>query len=151
MRRSLALILALIVLASISSPQSRPARPIAVSMIQLIATPDKYDGKIVAVTGFLNLQYEGDAIYLHREDYRNDILENSFGVDTTEDMRKNKETLQQKYVRIVGAFHAGQGLRYKSFLGRITNIEACSVVSDPDHPLVDKIREMREKSNAPLH
>ncbi len=151
MCRSLALALALIVLASISASQGRSARPLAVSVIQLIASPDKYDGKVVAVIGFLNLQYEGDAIYLHREDYRNDILADALWVDTTENMRMNKEILQQKYVRVVGKFRAGQGFGHGFSPGGITNIEACSVVSDPDHPLVDKIREMHEKSNPSLH
>ena len=40
-----------------------------VSMIQLIANPQVYDNKRVRITGFLHLEFEGDAIYLHREDF----------------------------------------------------------------------------------
>ena len=40
-----------------------------VSMVQLIATPEKFDGKFVRVHGFLNLGFEGDSLYLHRETF----------------------------------------------------------------------------------
>jgi hypothetical protein len=39
-------------------------------MIQLIANPQAWDGKHVRVIGFLRLEFEGDALYLHREDLR---------------------------------------------------------------------------------
>jgi hypothetical protein len=38
--------------------------PLHVSLIQLIANPEKYDGKQVAVVGFLRLEFEGNALYL---------------------------------------------------------------------------------------
>jgi hypothetical protein len=37
-------------------------------MLQLIATPAAYDGKYVRVQGFVRIEHEGTAIYLHRED-----------------------------------------------------------------------------------
>ena len=37
-------------------------------MVQLLATPEKFDGKLVRVFGFLRLEFEGDALYFHRED-----------------------------------------------------------------------------------
>ena len=39
-----------------SASQVAPSRPIVVSMIQLIANPEKFDGKSVAVVGFLALE-----------------------------------------------------------------------------------------------
>jgi len=39
-----------------------------VSIIQLIANPAQYHGKKVIVSGFLNIEFEGTAIYLHRDD-----------------------------------------------------------------------------------
>jgi len=44
--------------------------PEDVSLIQLIANPQAYDGKTVRITGFLHLEFEGNAIYLHNEDFR---------------------------------------------------------------------------------
>jgi hypothetical protein len=37
-----------------------------VSLIQLIATPERYHGKFVEVIGYMNLEFEGNAIYLHK-------------------------------------------------------------------------------------
>src|SRR5262245_42923930 len=47
---------------------SAPGSPVPVSLIQLIATPDAYHGKYVRVHGFVRIEHEGTAIYLHRDD-----------------------------------------------------------------------------------
>ena len=39
-----------------------------VSMIELIANPEKYDGKNVSVKGIVNIGYESDAVFLTKED-----------------------------------------------------------------------------------
>ena len=39
-----------------------------VSMINLIATPEKYHGKKVMVEGFLHVQFEDNVIYMHKDD-----------------------------------------------------------------------------------
>ena len=61
--------------------------PQDVSIIQLIATPEKFDGKFVSLIGFLCIAFEGDSIYLHREDLEKGIPRNGLWVDT--------ETLQR--------------------------------------------------------
>lgn len=48
-----------------------------VSMVQLIANPDAFEGKKVAVIGVLNTEFEGDALYLHKEDLTARISLNS--------------------------------------------------------------------------
>lgn len=40
-----------------------------VSVIQLISTPELFNGKDVRVIGFLHLEFEGDAVYVHRDDF----------------------------------------------------------------------------------
>ena len=34
-----------------------------ISLIRLIATPEKYDGKRIQVIGYLHIEFEGTAIY----------------------------------------------------------------------------------------
>ncbi|MBQ2319145.1 MAG: hypothetical protein II378_03145, partial [Clostridia bacterium] len=41
-----------------------------VTMIQLIATPEKYDGQLVRVIGVGNLEFEGNCISLSKEDLK---------------------------------------------------------------------------------
>ena len=43
---------------------------IDVSMIQLIANPERYDGKLVRVIGVGNLEFENDSLWLSKEDYK---------------------------------------------------------------------------------
>ncbi len=45
------------------------AEPTDVSLIQLIANPTAHNGTRVRVEGFCNLQFEGNSIYLHKDDY----------------------------------------------------------------------------------
>ncbi|MBE6621024.1 MAG: hypothetical protein E7625_06665 [Ruminococcaceae bacterium] len=49
-----------------------PANPdaISVSMLQLITTPEKYDGKLVRVIGVGNIEFEGNCISLSKEDWK---------------------------------------------------------------------------------
>ena len=49
-----------------------------ISMINLIANPEKYFKEIIMVEGFINIEFEGDAIYLHEEDFKKLITKNGF-------------------------------------------------------------------------
>ena len=82
------------------------AEPIGVSLIQLIANPKDYDGKVVRVIGFVKLEFEGNAIYLHQDDYKHNITKNGLWVDVTDDVRKKQKDYDQKYVLVVGTFNA---------------------------------------------
>ena len=64
----------------------------------LIANPDRVDGKLIRVIGFLRLEFEGDVLYLHREDYENAILGNGIWVSVTPALAKQKATLNMNYV-----------------------------------------------------
>jgi hypothetical protein len=57
-------------------PGSSPRQPLSVSLLQLIATPDAFEGKYVRVHGFVRIEHEGTAIYLHREDYEHMLTKN---------------------------------------------------------------------------
>lgn len=115
---------------------------IAVSVMELIATPDRFDGKLVWVTGFLDLNLEGDVLYLHREDYQNLLRQNAIWVDTTEEMGKNRAGLNTKYVRILGTFRAGPRGNDRTLVGGITQIKEAKLWSDPAHPLAESVSRM---------
>src|SRR3984885_10517237 len=73
--------------ATIQAPE-----PLGVTLVQLIANPEKFDGKLIRVIGFLRLAHEGNVLYLHREDYENAILGNGIWVDATPAIMKQKAT-----------------------------------------------------------
>ena len=54
--------------------------------------------------GFLRLEFEGNVLYLHREDYDNAILGDGIWVDETSEMNKQRAKLNMSYVLLEGIF-----------------------------------------------
>jgi len=61
--------------------EGTPESPLDISMIALISDPAAYDGLFVRVEGYLSLEFEGTAIYLHREDCENFLCRNGLWVE----------------------------------------------------------------------
>jgi hypothetical protein len=78
--------------------------PTNVTLVQLIANPEKFDGRLIRVIGFLRLEFEGNVLYLHREDYENAILGDGIWVDVTPAITKRSATLNMKYILLEGVF-----------------------------------------------
>lgn len=93
------------------------------SLIRLIATPEKYDGKTIQVIGYLHLEFEGNAIYLHKEDYEKGLSENSFWVSFSKKIeKKNIMDYNDKYVIIIGTFKMDKKGHMGMFGGTLENI-----------------------------
>jgi hypothetical protein len=106
--------------------------PEDVSIIQLIATPGRYDGKLVRTIGFLRLEFEGDYLYLHQEDFKHAIMSNRVWVDIPENF-KNRGKLSMNYVIIEGVFGAKH-----SEIGRIRRAD---IWSNPAKPHSEDVRQ----------
>jgi hypothetical protein len=91
-------------------------------LIQLIANPEKYDGKQVQVVGFLRLEFEGDALYLHEDDYKNGIYGNAIGIGVTKESKWSKDDVNMRYVMVVGTFRAGKSNLHTGTIVKITNV-----------------------------
>ena len=89
-------------------------------MVQLIATPEKFDGKTIQVVGFLRLEFEGNALYLHREDYDHGIYRNAIWVDFPADQDAQK--VNGHYVFLQGIFEPTYTATWICFRSTITNI-----------------------------
>jgi len=81
-------------------------RPISVSLIQLIANPGSYEGKLVEITGFLELEFEGDSVYLHREDWEYQIYSNALWLNVGHCSDVKGGDLTRGYAVITGRFTA---------------------------------------------
>src|SRR5262249_46308494 len=111
------------------------AQPEDVSLIQLIATPEKYHGKFVRVKGYLHNQFEDSAIYFTKDDADHLIGENALWVSYSEKVQKqtldpkqkvdNLRYFDSKYVLIEGYFdkdgHGHLGA-FAGTIGRATRI-----------------------------
>jgi hypothetical protein len=97
-----------------------------VSLIQLIATPEQYDGQVVRVIGFVHIEFEGNAIYLHREDYEHNIIGNALWLDHPECVTGAKgKPLISGYALVEGTFNAKNRGHMSLFSGAIVNIKGC--------------------------
>ncbi|MCU1301439.1 MAG: hypothetical protein JWQ87_1723 [Candidatus Sulfotelmatobacter sp.] len=93
-----------------------------VTLVQLIANPERFDGKLIRVIGFLRLEFEGDVLYLHREDYENAILGDGIWVDVTPAIAKEKTTLNMNYVLLEGVFSSSDRGHMGMWSGAIKQI-----------------------------
>jgi hypothetical protein len=89
-----------------SSSELNSTLPESVSMLQLIANPDKFDGKQVGVIGFLRLEFEGNELFLHQDDCTYGIAKNGIEVNVNSTMKADAAELNMHYVLLVGTFNA---------------------------------------------
>jgi len=79
-----------------------------VSLIQLIANPKAYDQKVVRIVGYLHLEFEGDVLYLHREDFDYGLTENGIWINLPKDITPAQvKAINDRYVICTGRFIAG--------------------------------------------
>ncbi|HEX6864270.1 MAG TPA: hypothetical protein VF414_15680 [Thermoanaerobaculia bacterium] len=112
-----------------------------VSLIQLIASPDLHDGKRVAAIGYLRLDFEGTALYIHEIDYRKLIIQNAVWLSLgPAPISEERQRLNGRYVLVEGRFSTKQRGHFGLFPGsltEITNIEAwppANMVLPPGDP-----------------
>lgn len=110
-----------------------------VSLISLIANPEKYNGQLIRIEGFLNVEFEGTAVYLHKNDFDLGITNNSIWVDLSKQGITSAQfrRLNHKYVLLEGTFDASNKGHFCIYSGAITKItrserlqSITSVVSD---------------------
>jgi hypothetical protein len=92
----------------------------SVSMIQLIANPAQYHGKKVIVSGFLNIEFEGTAIYLHRDDYAFSQYRNGLWCTMNETLYRK---YNRRYVIMEGVFNRDMRGHLGLWSGSIEKIE----------------------------
>ena len=144
MRKSIPIILAVLCLfgfgceAPKQSAKARPAKggldePPLISLVQLIANPQDYHGKEVIVMGYLNLMlegkipfpFEGNAIYLHEDDWKHAVAKNGLALEITSDFAKKQSWVDGKYVILRGRFNAnnkGKGGHWSGTIENVSNI-----------------------------
>ncbi len=95
-----------------------------VTLIQLIATPERYDGKLVRVIGVGNLEFEGDGLYLGKEDFlyrtRNCIWLDIYGNPVIP--YEESKQYNGKYVLVEGTFDKDNLGHWSLYHGAITDI-----------------------------
>jgi hypothetical protein len=108
---------------SVAAPKKHPG-PINVGMIPLLASPDKYNGKIIRTIGFLHIgpTRESDILCLYEDDGKFSLFKNTFALDLSDDQRKQFLHLNHSYVLITGIVHSEGPGGTKMNSGIIVNI-----------------------------
>ena len=120
-----------------------------VSVIQLIAMPEKFDRQLVTVWGYLRIDHEPKhgvtcVLYLHREDADNLLAGNAIFVEPSAQMLRDEEKINRMYVSLTGSFRAvrAEGGGYSSMLKNVHNF---AVWSDPERPIGSKAAAQKPK------
>ena len=97
-----------------------------ISLINLIATPEKYDGKAVMVEGFFRCETGSDRLYLTENDYTEYISANAVSLDLVDmDISVDRQQLKMLngcYVLIEGTFDYNDEGHPDWYSGHIKNI-----------------------------
>ena len=112
-----------------------------VSLLQLIGSGATFDGRRVRVIGYATIEFEGTALFLHKEDSDRMILKNSvwLALPYTSPFRE----FTDHYVYVEGTFksgargHLGQcsgALVDISAFGRMPSRKEFTDMAKPDHP-----------------
>jgi hypothetical protein len=96
--------------------------PEILSIINLIATPEKYDGKKVRIVGYITLYFEGTALFLHKEDLDNVITKNAVWVDISRLAIDSLKKYNNHYVIIDGIFNSHMNGHMGVYSGSVKNI-----------------------------
>jgi hypothetical protein len=120
------LALAILLLAfkdSLSGRSSDSAEPREVSIVGLLASPQDYNGRFIRTTGFLCIEFEGNALYLHEEDYRYSMTKNAVKLDLSKEQEDHFKDLSLKHVLIEGTIEASkQSAERGMYTGSLKNI-----------------------------
>jgi hypothetical protein len=125
----------------LSRPQTRgsggESDPVDVSMVALLADPQRYDNKLVRVHGFLCVEFEGNALYLHEEDFKFGLTKNALALRFSDSQVKLFKGLSRRYVILEGVVHA-QGYEssdlWTGSIGEMTRLEAWPFNRGPLRP-----------------
>jgi hypothetical protein len=98
----------------------------SVSMIDLIANPELFDGMKVLLTGYVHVEFEGRGIYLHKDDFLYGIIRNGLrlGAANSVDLKKCQDT----YAYVRGVFRAGVGGHFDFWTGTLDQVVVCDSI-----------------------
>jgi hypothetical protein len=103
-----------------------------VSIVALIGSPDRYNGTRVHVTGYLDLAYEANALYLHEQDFRYGMTKNAIRLTLRRDQQEQFKALSRKYVVVEATFAADESPNgmFSGHLADVTRMQQLLTVEE---------------------
>jgi hypothetical protein len=93
-----------------------------VSLVELIANPDRFHGRRVSVQGYVRLEFEGNAIYLSKDAYEARSMRDALWITPApaSPYAKPGATFGPRYTSVVGRFDAFDRGHFGMYSGAIT-------------------------------
>jgi hypothetical protein len=109
------------------TPVSEPTSetPIGVSLYQLVATPERFDGKLVRAIGYVHLDFESNGLYPHEQDYEHAIPRNGIWVELGDCSNRDEHTLSDSYVLLEGRFSSQDQGHLGLWSGALLDVSRC--------------------------
>ena len=98
-----------------------------VSMIALIANPNKFNGQKIRLIGYLYLNFEVQAFFLSKNDYENSIMKNALWLSFERKKLAEYKKGNNKYVLIEGVFNSKEKGHFGMYSGTIESINRLQV------------------------
>src|SRR5688500_14684358 len=95
---------------------------VQVSIVDLIVNGSGYHGKRVLLHGFLCLEFEGTAVYLHQDHCAYVMTENAVWVDVPAAVMRRRGSYDRRYIRVVGTFNAQRKGHLGVFRGAVEKV-----------------------------
>ena len=96
-------------------------------MVGLLSNPLWNHGNKIRTIGYLELEFEGNAIYLDKEFCQRRISKNAIWIQATNEMLEDKEYLNRNYVLIEGTYDYFNQGHFSLFTGSIKDITRIEV------------------------
>lgn len=98
---------------------------IPTSIIKLISNPEDFHNKRIRIVGYLKMEFEGNSIYLHKDDFESRNYQNAFWISITDVLKKEiiADESNETYVSLVGTFKMDEHGHLGLWPGEIRNIE----------------------------
>ena len=127
--RSCWAILFALALGAVSTRADRTENAVVCSIVNLLATPERFVGKRVATYGYAVAEFEGTATYLSESDMRRRSTVNAIWLARS-DQSPRLAAAHERYAFVEGVFDADRG-HADVFGGTIREITEVSVVAPP--------------------
>jgi hypothetical protein len=92
-----------------------------VSIVQLVARPEEFDGAKVQLVGFVHLEFEGNAVYLSESDYTHSVTRNGLWL-SFEPGSLNPDQINDRFCLIDATFDANSKGHLRLFSGSLERI-----------------------------
>ena len=95
--------------------------PPSVSFVALLANPERYEGKVLTVSGVLSVEFEDTSLYRDSETYEFNRASDAVFLHLTDELLMRTRGWQGQHVVVTGRFQREKA--WASFHGRLHDIE----------------------------